>query len=158
MSGRLYYLVIAAMTLAAFAGMGAGSARAQTITETQRLDFGEWVVTSNAANYFVLINANGTRNNSPEMVELRPAQVGEYQVEGLPAFAVISSVSVVMTQPMSGPPGQNFTMDNFTTIAPNADFNGDTTITLGARAVTSGNTGPYGDGLFTGELTLEINL
>lgn len=156
MSGRLHNFALA--LLAALTIAGAAPAQAQTITESQRLNFGEWGVTSNAGNYFVSITAGGATSHSPQLIELTPPQVGMYNVSGLPAFAAIASVTVLMTQTLAGPPGQTFTMDNFTTIAPNADGGGNTTITLGARAVTSGNMASYGEGLFTGELTLEINL
>lgn len=151
---RAFYVVL--LGFFAFLAMGTAPAQAQ-ITETQRLDFGQWAVTSNATQYSVTINANGTYSNSPELIMLSPPREGEYLVQGLPNGATISSVDVIMTMPMSGPGSEDFIIDNFDIVAPDP-VGGETTITLGARAVTSGNGNSYGDGSYTGELTLEINL
>jgi hypothetical protein len=149
-------LSVVLLSLAVFTVMGAAPAWSQ-ITESQRLNFGEWLVTNNNASHSVTVETNGTYSNSPSLVMLTPPQQGIYQVQGLPNGAVINSVTVLMTQPMEGPGSEDFVMDNFTTVAPNP-VGGNTTITLGARARTSGNGNSYGDGSYTGELTLEINL
>jgi hypothetical protein len=127
------------------------------LDEIQALDFGRWAITSNSASYHITVQTDGSYSNSSQLVMLEPPQQGIYQVDGLPPNADILSVDVTMVQPLQGG-GEEFTMDNFQVIAPDANGLGVTTITLGARANTSGNGGSYSDGPYSGVLEIEINL
>ncbi|MGZ9109228.1 MAG: hypothetical protein ACXW4B_10470 [Micavibrio sp.] len=133
------------------------SAAQAAVTEIQALDFGEWVVAGNDAVDNITVQTDGSFASSPGLIMLSPPQEGIFLFDGLPPSSVINSVDVTMTQPMTMGGGEVFTLDNFTTIAPDTDPAGETTITLGARARTSGNSNPYGNGLFTGQLEIDIN-
>jgi hypothetical protein len=132
-------------------------AHAQVFNETQRLDFGLWLVTSNSSNYNITLQANGSYSNSPQLFMLDTPRVGIYQITGLPPFQVIGSVTVVMSQALEFGASQSFTMDNFQTIIPNANGAGETTLRLGARARTSGTGLPYADATYAGILDVTIN-
>ncbi len=88
---------------------------------------------------------------------LSPPSPGVYSVTGLPPFATILSVVVVMSQPLEAPAAESFTMDNFQSIIPDANGAGNTTLTLGARANTSGNGNGYNDATYGGVLDVTIN-
>lgn len=133
------------------------SSWAQVITETQRLNFGTWLISSNASNYSITVQPNGSYSNSPQLVMLSPPSPGVYSVTGLPPFATILSVVVVMSQPLEAPAAESFTMDNFQSIIPDANGAGNTTLTLGARANTSGNGNGYNDATYGGVLDVTIN-
>lgn len=143
---------------AVLAVLCASPAAAQvTITEDIRLDFGRWVITNNNSSHNITVNANGSYSHSPSLVMLQTPRAGEYDVAGLPDFANINNVTVTQSSPMSGPGGQTFAMNNFDVICPDPGFGGTTRLTLGARAVLSGNTAPYGNGLYTGNLLVTIH-
>lgn len=133
------------------------SVPAQTITEDTPFDFGRWVITDNSAQHTITVNANGSYSNSPELLPLTSPQPGIYTVTGLPSFATINNVMISMVSPVSGPGGQVFTMDNFTYICPNANFDGETDLTIGARARMSGNNQPYANGAYQGQLNVVID-
>lgn len=152
---RLFY---ACAVLAAFGALALAPAAAQvTINENERLHFGRWVVTNNQSNHNIIINSNGSYSHSPSLIMLETPRAGEYFVSGLTSFAVINNVHVTQTSPMSGPGGQSFMLDNFDVICPNADFDGNTVLTLGARATLSGNAAPYANGNYAGQLTVAID-
>lgn len=138
-------------------GFVSSHANAQVFNETQRLNFGTWLITSNASSYSITLQANGAYSNSPQLVMLNTPTVGIYEISGLPPFQVIGSVTVVMTQALELGGSESFTMDNFQTIIPNANAAGETTLRLGARARTSSTGIPYDDGLYAGTLDVTIN-
>lgn len=134
-------------------------ALAQTaLSESQPLTFGTWAVTNNSSSHSITVETNGSYTHSPDLLMITPPQEGVYQITGLPSEAAINSVTVTMTQALEFGGSEDFTMDDFDTIAPNADINGETVITLGATAYTSGNSNPYSDGSYSGELSIQINL
>lgn len=126
------------------------------IAVLQELDFGTWVVTNNAAPRNVTVATDGSYSNSAQMIMLNPPQEGVYQIDGLPPGGVIINVTVTMTQAMQFG-GQSFTLDNFDVVAPDPDGNGETVLTLGARASTSGGGIGYPDGTYNGQLLIDIN-
>lgn len=134
---------------------GASPVRAD-ISVIQALDFGEWVVTNNAAPRSVSVATDGSYNHAPQLIMLNPPQEGIYLIDGLPPGGTINSIDVTMIQPMQHG-GQSFTMDNFDTVAADPDIDGETTLTLGARASTGGGGGGYPDGTYNGQLLITIN-
>lgn len=137
--------------------LGAAPAAAQTITEDTPFYFGRWVITDNTSNHTITVDANGSYSHSPELIPLLNPQPGTYIVTGLPSFAVINNVMITPASTITGPGGQVFTMDNFTFICPNANFDGETNLTIGARARMSGNGQPYANGAYQGQLNVVID-
>lgn len=135
----------------------AGPAAAQSITEDTPFDFGRWVITNNSSQHTITVQTNGSYSNSPELIPLTNPQPGVYTVTGLPSFATINNVMISPVSPVSGPGGQSFIMDNFTFICPNANFDGETNLTIGARARMSGNGQPYANGAYQGQLNVVID-
>lgn len=128
------------------------------VLEQTQLTFGRWAITNNAAQHSITVNPNGSYNaSSAALVMLSPPVPGVYLVTELPPFHTVGSVSVVVNSNMTGS-GPGFVLDNFTTQIPPSDGAGTTTLTLGARARTTGTTAGYGDGRYVGELNIEINL
>lgn len=128
------------------------------INELQPLNLGRWVVTRNTSQFHITVNTDGSYSNSTQLIMIEPPQQGIYQVTDLPPFTPISSVTVSVFTPLAGD-GQSFTLDNFQAIAPPAtDGAGETTITLGLRARTSGNGNGYSDTTYNGTLQIDINL
>ena len=140
-----------------FLGFVSTATRAQVFNETQALDFGEWFIINNSSSYQVTVLPNGAFSNSPQITMLQPPVPGIYNISGLPPFATILSVDVVMSAPLSAGGADVFTMDNFQTIIPNADGAGNTTLNLGARANTSGSGNFYPNATYTGTLDVTIN-
>jgi hypothetical protein len=128
------------------------------VNELQPLDFGRWIITANNAQHSIILNTNGSYSSSPALVMLDPPSEGIYQITELPAFAEIISVDVTMTQSLQGGGSEDFTLQDFQVIAPDADGAGETTITLGATARTSGSGNDYDDSVYNGTLELDINL
>jgi hypothetical protein len=127
------------------------------ITELQPLRFGEWIVTNNDTVQTVTVNTDGSYNNSAGLIMLQAPQQGIYRIDGLPPFAIIMGFDIVMTEPMTGA-GNSFTMDSFQTTADPVDGSGETTLSLGATARSSGNGQPYPDTTYNGELTIDIDM
>lgn len=127
------------------------------VTEIQALDFGEWIVAGNNSVDSVTVQTNGAYSSTAGIIMLSPPQEGMFLFDNLPTSSAINSVIITMTQPMTIGGGEVFTVDNFTTIAPDTNPSGETIITIGARAVTSGNGNAYGNGVFTGQLEVDIN-
>ena len=129
------------------------------ITELQKLRFGTWSITNNNSPHSITVAPNGSYNKSSSaLIMISPPQPGLYRVTGLPPFTAVGSVNITMNQPMQSGVGPNFILENFTTAIPNTDAAGDTTLTLGATAKTSGTSQGYGDDTYAGELHIEINL
>jgi hypothetical protein len=128
------------------------------ITEIQRLNFGRWVITNNSSQHAITVDINGSVSaSSNALIMLEAPEPGMYRVTDLPAFTSIGSVNVTMTQPMGGG-GAAFILDDFQTAIPATNADGETTLTLGATAKTSGNNQSYQDTTHSGELLIEINL
>jgi hypothetical protein len=128
------------------------------INEVQKLSFGKWAVTNNNSIRTITLGTDGNYTNSPSMVMINPPQVGIYNIDGLPPGTSFPSVNVTMTQQMRGAGGPAFTVDNFTTLIPATNGAGETTLTLGATAKTSGNGQGYPDDTYEGELNIDLNL
>lgn len=129
-----------------------------SFNETQALDFGEWAVLGNHGAYSISLAANGSySSSSSRLIMIRAPQVGIYRVSGLPGDTIINGVNVTVNDPMSKAGSESFTLDNFDVSVPNANSAGETTITLGARANTTGSGISYDDGVYTGELNLELD-
>jgi len=136
--------------------MSAHAAHAAVLV-LQELHFGEWLIKNNIGFQTVTVNTDGSYSSTPDMIMLSPPTQGIYVIDGLNPSSVITSVNVTMLTPMSNGSGEDFTTDSFTTISPDTDAGGQTTITLGARARSSGNSLPYTDGVHTGTLQIVIN-
>ncbi len=134
------------------------SAAMADMSEMQPLNFGRWIVIENNTPSQVTVQTNGSYSNSPQLIMLEPPQQGIYQVTDLPPFAQIIGIDVTMVQPMQGGVGEEFTLDNFQVISPNADGAGMTTLTLGGRAQTSGSGNNYEDSTYNGTLEIDIHL
>ena len=111
---------------------------AQTLTTTQKLDFGESVITENDRRYAMNVNSNGSFLSDPAFVVLRIPNEGVYQVTGLPPSTMISAIKIRAETQLLGP-GQDFIIDSFDVDAPDrSDVNGELIIRIGARLQTSG--------------------
>lgn len=126
--------------------------------ETQALDFGEWAILGNHGVYTIMLQANGSYSSSPNAIMINPPHVGIYKVTGLDPNVVINSAVVTMVQPLQMGGSEDFIMDNFDVVVPNADSAGETTITLGARVKTTGSGTPYNDGMYSGQIDIDLNL
>lgn len=127
------------------------------INELQPLNLGRWVVTRNTSQFHITVNTDGSYSNSTQLIMIEPPQQGIYQVTDLPPFTPISSVSFTLVAPMSYG-GQSVTLDNFQYLIPTTDGAGETQLTVGMRARTSGNSQGYEDGQYSGTLEVDINL
>ena len=123
----------------------------------QELNFGEWLIKSNIGVQSVTVQTDGSYSNTADMIMLLPPTQGIYVIDGLNPSSVIASVNVTMLTPLSNGSGEDFTADTFTTISPDTDAGGQPTITLGARARSSGNGLSYTDGVHNGTLEIVIN-
>lgn len=128
------------------------------LNELQPLNFGRWIITENDASYEIVVQTNGNYANSPQLIMLSPPQQGIYQITELPSYAEILAVNITLVQSMEGAGSEDFTLDNFQVLCPNADEGGTTTLTLGARARTSGSGGNYEDSTYNGTLNIDIQL
>ena len=128
------------------------------VIEIQPLDFGRWLVAGNNGVQNITLQTDSSYSNSAGIIMLSPPQAGIFLISGLPISQIISSVTITMTQAMSSGAGEVFTMDNFTYDAPpSTDGSGEATITIGARARTSGNGNPYANDVFNGDLEITFN-
>lgn len=129
------------------------------VTQVQQLNFGKWAITDNDSTHAITVDTNGNVSTSSNaLVMIESPQPGIYTITGLPAFTAIGSVNVTMTQPMRAGGGPDFTMDDFQTVIPDTNSSGETTLTLGATASTSGTDQSYEDNTYSGDLFVEINL
>jgi hypothetical protein len=125
--------------------------------EIQPIFFGRWVITANDANYFISLAPDGSYSNSSELIMLEPPQAGIYTFDGFTDGVQINDVTVSIAEPLDYG-SSTFLMDDFQVIYPPTSTGGEITIEFGARARTSGDGNNYGDGLYTGVLTVEIHL
>jgi hypothetical protein len=125
--------------------------------EIQRLHFGSWVVVNTMAPQSIVVGTDGSYSQSGGLVMLEAPVEGIYTILDLPEFATINSVTVTVLEDLQAG-GQVFTMDDFNVIAPDADINGETTITIGGTASTTGGGSPYPDATYNGQIHLVFNL
>ncbi|PZQ48272.1 MAG: hypothetical protein DI551_01935 [Micavibrio aeruginosavorus] len=128
------------------------------VIETQKLYFGKWVITDNQSVHSITVETDGSYNNSPELIMIEEPQQGIYQMTELPDGVTVNDVTVSMQEPLQGMGGEDFTMDNFQVLYSPTVVDQEITVTLGARAQTSGDGNNYGDGIHTGQLLIEIHL
>lgn len=145
------FLLCAAITALCVSPAGA------QIFQEQALDFGRWIIRNNASNYTITVLPDNSYSSSPSLIQLGGPQPGIYRIEGLTPFTACGSVNVHMTQPMRRPGAPAFTLDTFDTECTPSDVNGIAWVTLGARAVTSGNGLAYHEGAYQGDLSLTVN-
>lgn len=128
------------------------------ITESQRLNFGRWYVQGNNSVETITVSPLGAvSSSSPNLIMFTAPQPGIYTVNGLGAFTLINSVTVLPNQPMTFS-GQQFTITNFTTNhSPNADAAGILVLRIGADAQTSGDGNGYPAGPYTGQIDIEVD-
>ena len=146
----------AALFLAAFFALPPFVARA-AVLEIQPLYFGEWIVRNNNAAHSINVTHTGVYGADPGFIEIQGATNGIYQISGLPSNGVLLSITVNQVTPLAGGGGPVFNMDNFTTQAANPDVNGITTLYIGARATTTGDSTPYPDDTYSGVLQVDFN-
>lgn len=120
------------------------------------LYFGSWVMTNNAAPHSVIVNTDGSYSHDPALYLLEPPRPGVYRITELPVSSTINSVNVSIIQDLRAG-GYQFDMDNFDVLAPDTDGDGETIITIGAEASTSGSGTLYPDAVFTGQLLVVLN-
>jgi hypothetical protein len=122
----------------------------------QALDFGRWLVPGNSEVRGVQLRANGTYTPINGLVMLEPPKQGVYLFTELPNTPIVS-VTAVMVSSMQRGGGPAFTLSDF-----DVEFtpitNGETTISVGARASTSGNQQMYSNGAYIGELLIELHM
>lgn len=150
---KIFFIVLSSVLI-----MGIFSSAHAGVNEIQKLDFGHWAITSNTSSFNVTVQPNGAYSHSPKLILLSPPQQGVYEITGLPPSTAILSVNVTMIQVMQVG-GEYWTMDNFQTFAPaNSDTSGNANISIGARANTTGDGGGYQDGVYNGQLQVDINM
>ena len=126
------------------------------IIQVQKLQFGKWHFGDNSSAVTITVSPTGVINsNSPNITMLTPPTPGIYNINGLPAFAPINDVVVLVGLPMQMGADQ-FTLNNFTTNIADADGLGNTQLRLGADLVTSGDNQIYPGGTYDGEISIEI--
>ncbi len=134
-----------------------GTAQAQTITETQQLDFGTIVVLDINNVSQVTVNSNGSSSNNGFTYIVDVPQRGEYDITGGPAnsaYTLTFPPSITLIGPCGG-----FTIDNFETVASGAlmtDGVGYDTFFLGARARSAGTGVGYPDGNYANTLDITV--
>ncbi len=126
------------------------------VATVQALDFGEWVVKLNDAEYDITINTDSSYSfDSVAFVEITAPQKGIYDFTGLTPNASIT-VTVTQNSPLTAF-GPDFEMVSLQKLhASTTDPAGAVTITVGGTARTSGSSGPYSDETFNGELQILI--
>ena len=131
------------------------------ITTIQALSFGEWIVKNNDAVHSITVNLSGPAFtfDSAGFIIINPtAQLGIYDLDGMPPNMAISSVVITQITPLSGPSGPNFQMNSFQESNPGTtDGSGVARIRVGGTAQTSGSGVPYVDQTYTGTLQIQIN-
>ena len=130
---------------------------AQTIIETQQLDFGTIVVANTASNRELVLQPNGGYISDPMIYVMNTPQAGEYElIGGTPsANYTISFDSGIVLQ--GG--GTDFTLDDFTALpaALTTDASGDASFSVGAT-LTAVSGGTYSDGPYDGQLDITVTL
>ena len=127
------------------------------VLEIQALYFGEWIVRNNNAAHSITVSHTGVYGADPGFIEIQGATNGIYQISGLPSNGVILSITVSQVMPLAGGGGPVFNMDNFSTLAADPDINGITTLYVGARATSTGDSIPYPDDTYSGVLQVDFN-
>ena len=153
MYSKLKILFCLTLALVVFTSV---EARAQSLAETQSLDFGEGLISDNSAQRAINLQANGAFTNDPEIFFVTTPQVGIYALTGATPLLPFN-VGIVVDQQVIGP-GEDFTIDNFDIDAPAAtDGSGEATIRVGARLRTSGTGTPYTvSSAFAGQFTITV--
>lgn len=136
---------------------GVCPARAQTVVETQPLSFGKIAIQSGAAVARITITTAGGYTTNGRIYVIDPPTRGEYDLTGGPPnspYTITLPASVNLTGP-----GGPFTLDNLvvrpTTLQTNAS--GDDSFRITGRLRTLGGGTPYGDGAYSGTVTITIN-
>lgn len=129
---------------------------AQTITETQALDFGTIAIHSYAAVGRVTISPSGTFSYNANVSIIEPPQLGEYTITGAPASAGYSIVLPASVN-IAGPGGP-FVLDNleYRPLVLLTDPSGNDEFTISGRLQTLGGGTPYGDGTYTTMFTVTV--
>lgn len=127
------------------------------VTTVQALSFGSFVIKNNDAQYDIIIHPGGAYSFSGAgFLEITPPQYGIYDIDGLPANSVISSINISQIIPLSNS-GESLQMVNFEENHDNSNGAGVAQVRIGATARTSGNGNPYLDQTYTGQLQIQIN-
>lgn len=153
----LRQIIIGILFAVTLSGGGVSAFAQVAITETQKLHFGKWFFGSDTSPVTISVNTSGVTNvSSPDVAMFTAPRPGIYAVTGLPAFAMINSVSVTMNMPLELG-GRTFTIQNFTTAIPDADDLGRTTLRVGAEIVSAGGGLGYPGGVYDGTIDIEID-
>jgi hypothetical protein len=127
------------------------------VTVVQALSFGEFIVKNNNAQYDIVVNVGGGHTyDSSGFIQISAPQVGIFDIDGLPANSVISSVVITQVSPLLGG-GRVFQMVDFQESHTNTNSSGVSRITVGATARTSGSGLAYVDQTYSGDLEIQIN-
>ena len=144
-----------------FAGLSLFTAIADaalSVTENQKIDFGNVVVSDPSGVACITVNTDGSYFKDPSIYffSTTPSN-GNYTITGgTPnkdcTFTWPSSVSI-------GDFGRTFTIDNYTTnpVTLHLDGSGDGTFSIGARICTSPGS-PYPDGVYNTHSNPQINI
>ena len=126
------------------------------VTTIQAIDFGEFAVKLNDAQYDITINPDGSYNfDAAAFVEITAPQEGIYDFDSLPASTAVT-VTITQITPLSAF-GPDFEMVNLQDTHPaNTDASGVVRINVGGTARTSGSGGPYSDETFNGSLNILV--
>ncbi|MDB2683061.1 hypothetical protein N9Z27_02280 [Alphaproteobacteria bacterium] len=144
-----HILIVAFITL-----FSINPALGQTVTQTRALSFGTGVITNNSAQHEILLNADGSFSNDPEIIFETNPITGIYQLTGANPSETLN-INIVVDQQLLGP-GTDFIIDNFDIDAPaTTSISGGATIILGARMRTTGDSSAYANSTtFTGQFTI----
>ncbi len=151
---RLYFLFVIIFCFHMFI---AGASYA-AVTVVQALDFGEFVVKNNDAQYDITVNTNGSYSyDAAGFIEITAPQEGIYDLDGMAPSTAIVSVVITQLVALSGS-GPDFQMINLQESSPaSTDGAGVARIVVGGTAQTSGSGTLYTDQTFNGQLQIQIN-
>lgn len=123
-----------------------------TWQETQKLDFGKWLVLGNRSVEQIEVFVGGGYTNTSGVVMLEPPQPAIYELEGLPPFIFIYDIQITVTDPLS----PDLTVENFGTQSNATNADGETTLRIGATVTTSGDGNQINDGSYAGNIEIQL--
>ena len=122
------------------------------LTSVEDLHFGTFGLSDNDAAYTIVLAADNTFVNSPQIIIGTDPQRGEYLIENLPPFTAPAIVITDTTINNGGNPP--FSIDNYTHNNPVTDAGGNATFLLGGTLTTTGTTAYYATGTYSGTMDI----
>lgn len=126
------------------------------VTEEQSISFGSFAIAANDAQSSITISKNGgTPVYSYKIYPLAHGQPGQYRLTAYPIFTpLVININDFVLQRTAAP---NLLVEDFTFDPIITDGTGQALLNLGASLKTTGLGGSYGDGNYTGTMSITIS-